>query len=320
MAISTSIRIINTGISLPEQVMSNDDIATYLNFEVDPEWVDQNLGVKERRLVSAPTMTSDLAASAIADALERSDVAPETIDLLIVATATPDVQAPSTACIAQYKSGLTNAAAFDISAVCSGFLYALNTASAFIQSGYSKRVMVVGADCFSKVTNWNERDCTFFGDGAGAVILEATETRGTNDLVFDAELFADGRDRDAFKIKSNRDFFEMDGKAVFRAASYAVPRCIANVLSRNGYSSEHIDVVVPHQPSISLLKNIAKKSDICFSKFQTNMDRYANTAAATIPIVLHESVEQEKVNNGDLVLFAAAGAGFTAGAALYRWH
>lgn len=315
-----NVRIIESGISIPEQVMSNDHIASYLNFDIEPGWVEDRLGIRERRLVSAPTMTSDLATEAINNALERAGVQPESIDLFILATATPDVQAPATACITQYKTGMTNAVAFDVSAVCSGFLFALTTAAAFLRSGQSQRAIVVGADCFSKVTDWSRRDCIFFGDGAGAVILEASSIQPSNSAIFDAELFADGRDLNAFMIKSSKDYFEMDGKAVYQAASKAVPKCIEKVLSRNGLSSQDIDIVVPHQPSISLLKNIAKKSEICFSKFQTNMDRYANTGAATIPIMLHETVEDEKIKDGDLLLLAAAGAGFTAGAVVYRWH
>ena len=313
---SGGFRIVGTGVCLPERVLSNEDIRLERNPEIKPGWVAETLGIRERRVAEEGVRTSDLAAGAAASALRRAGVTADSVDLLIVATATPDRQAPATACITQSKAGLHNAAAFDVSAVCCGFLYAMTTAAAFLRAGQARRALVVGADVFSRVSDWSRRDCVFFGDGAGAALLERSSLPKS---AFEAELFSDGARADAFHIEHGSSF-SMDGKAVFEAATEAVPRCIERVLARNGLRADDIDVVVPHQPSVSLLQRIAWLTGVPFQKFRTNMDRYANTAGATIPIVLHETVESDGIKTGDTVLFAAAGAGFTAGAAVYRWH
>jgi 3-oxoacyl-[acyl-carrier-protein] synthase-3 len=312
-------RILGSGVYLPDTILDNQRLSAELNPAIDPDWVQQRLGIVERRLVDADTQTSDMAAQAAMDALRRVDVAAESVDLFVLATASPDAQAPATACIAQHKAGLVNAVAFDVAAVCSGFMYALTVASAFLHAGRSKRAVVAAADCFSRVTDWSRRDCPFFGDGAGAVVLERETPAHANRPFFDAELFADGRNHEAFHIPRG-DSFQMNAPGVFQAASDAVPRCIERVLARNHMGPRDIDVVLPHQPSISLLRQIATRSGIPFSKFRTNMDRYANTAGATIPIVFHETLEAGEIDDGDVLLFAAAGAGMTAGAAFYRWH
>lgn len=316
----SSFRILSTGICLPEQRLSNTDIKDTLNNAIDPEWVEQKLGICERRIAAHDVYTSDLAAAAVCDALNNAGASAQSVDLMILATASPDRQAPATACHTQYKAGIHNAVAFDISAVCCGFLFALTTAAAALSSGQARRAIVVGADRFTHITDWQRRDCVFFGDGAGAVLLESVNTRFTRDSFFDAELFTDGQKTEAFVIEKNASHFQMDGSAVFEAASEAVPQCIRNLLQRNDMTSDDVDIVIPHQPSQSLLREIAWQSGIPFQKFQTNMDRYANTAGATIPIVLHETLTSGRIHSGDTLLFAAAGAGFTAGAALHQWH
>ncbi len=316
----SSFRILSTGTCLPEQRLSNTDIKNTLNAAVDPGWVEQKLGIRERRIADHGTETSDLAAAAINDVLGNAEISPQSVDLLILATASPDRQAPATACHAQYKAGLHEAVAYDISAVCCGFLFALTAAAAALSSGQARRAIVVGADMFSRVTDWQRRDCVFFGDGAGAVLLEAANSRYARESFFDAELFTDGHHSEAFVIEKEAPYFRMDGPAVFKAASTAVPRCIRQLLQRNHLTSDDIDIVIPHQPSHSLLREIAWQSGIPFQKFQTNMDRYANTAGATIPIMLHETLANGRIKKGDHLLFAAAGAGFTAGAAIHQWH
>ncbi|GGX65284.1 3-oxoacyl-[acyl-carrier-protein] synthase 3 [Tateyamaria omphalii] len=313
----TCIRVIGTGMDVPENVLTNDDIRTKYNTDLDCAWVNRKLGITERRVSQPDVMTSDLAAAAARNALKQAGISGESIDLLIVATATPDRQAPATACFVQQKAGLHNAISFDVSAVCSGFLYAMTVASSFLRSGQAKRAMVVGADTFSRITDWSRMDAVFFGDGAGAAILEASPQR---DAVFDAELYSNGQEADAFTVYPDQTTFSMKAGDVLKAALTAIPQCAERVLARNGLAVEDIDVVVPHQPSINLLQKISEKTGIGFEKFCLNMDRYANTAGATIPIILHESIENGRVKKDDLVFFAAAGAGFTAGAAVLRWN
>lgn len=313
----SSFRIIGTGANLPDQILTNAEIKATRNSRIDCEWVAEKLGIQERRIADEKVSTSDLAAEAVRSALRQTDINPSSIDLLIVATATGERKAPSTACLTQAKTGLGNAACFDISAVCSGFLYSLTTAAAFITAGLANRAVVVGADIFSRITDWERRDCVFFGDGAGAVIIERSRDP---EALFDSVLYADGTKADAFTIHPPHSTFTMDASGVLEAATTAIPRCVAEVTRRNGVSVEDIDVVIPHQPSINLLRKVAWDTGIPFQKFRTNMDRYANTAGATIPILLNETYESGGFKDEDLVMFAAAGAGFTAGAAIYRWH
>lgn len=311
-------RVIATGICVPERVMTNQEIKATVNPRIDPDWVEANLGIRQRYVADSRLETSDLAAAAVARALDRAGLDAGTIDLLVLATSSPDRRAPATACFVQQKAGLANAVAFDVAAVCSGFLFGLTAAASMLATGPHKRALVVGADIFSRVTDWNRRDCVFFGDGAGAVLIESVTPK--YDALYDAELYTDSRKRDAFFINGNDDRFVMDGPGVFEAASTAVPVCIDRVLSRNGLSSCDVDVVVPHQPSRSLLKEIAKSAGIPFERFQLSMGRYANTVGATIPIALHEAIEAGRLTQGKRVLFAAAGAGFTAGAAIHHWN
>lgn len=316
---NTGLRILSAGSYLPEKILTNYDVATQLNPTIRPEWVVNSLGIEQRRIATPEEATSDLAARAVRAALRNAGVSAHSIDLIVLATASPDMRAPATACIVQAKAGLERAVAFDVAAVCSGFLFAMTVTASMIAAGMARRAIVVGADTFSDATSWERRDCVFFGDGAGAVVVESADARGNTGL-FDAQLFSDGRDRDAFSIARQDDAtFAMDGKGVFRAASDAVPACIDAVLARNDLAASDIDIVVPHQPSRSLLEHIAERSRIPFSRFELCMDRYANTVGATIPITLTQAMEAGKIETGDIVLFAAAGAGFTAGAAVHRW-
>jgi 3-oxoacyl-[acyl-carrier-protein] synthase-3 len=311
------LKVIATGMSVPENIVSNYDIRSAHMSDLDCDWVEQKLGIAERRISTAGVLTSDLASQAGVNALKQAGISGSGIDLLIVATATPDRQAPATACLVQQKMGLDGAVAFDVSAVCSGFLFAMTIAKNFLQSGQSKRAMVIGADTFSRITDWSRRDAVFFGDGAGAVILEAIP--GTQ-AIFDAELFSNGNDANAFTVYPGDQTFTMNAGDVLKSALDAIPKCADRVLARNGLSTDDINIVVPHQPSINLLKKLSERTGIGFEKFCVNMDRYANTAGATIPIILHETLQSGKIKKDDLVFFAAAGAGFTAGAAILRWY
>lgn len=311
---NTDIRIIGTGIGLPERVVSNHELVERSGISSD--WVRERLGIIERRYCGSGEMTSDLAASAARLAMENAGVVPSDIELLILATATPDLRAPATACIVQRKLGIKGGIAFDVSAVCSGFLFALTTARHYLKVGYCRTALVIGADTFSKVTDPDRRDNVFFGDGSGAVVLRADRRRAR---LFESELLSLGSGEQNFSINNSSGMFEMDGKSVFEDAVHSVPMCIQRLLEKTNRRTEEIDIVVPHQPSISMLREIARRSSLDFSRFVTNMDRYANTAGATIPISLHEAVVSGRISAGNLVLFAAAGAGMTAGAALLEW-
>jgi 3-oxoacyl-[acyl-carrier-protein] synthase-3 len=225
--------------------------------------------------------------------------------------------APSSACLTQAKAGLPNAVAFDLNAVCSGFLYALATASAYLHAGMARRAVVAGADVFSRITDWQRSDCVFFGDGAGAVVIEHSSAPG---FFFDAALYNDATKTDTFTVLPNETTFTMDARGVHDAARHAVSKCIRVLMERHQLDVGKIDAVIPHQPSITLLRRIAADNGIPFEKFHTNMQRYGNTASATLPILLHEAFSERRLKTGDLVMFAAAGSGFTSGAALYRWH
>lgn len=321
-----NVYIRGTGSYAPDNVVHNDFFDSVGSSD---KWIYENLGIRERRISTGQT-TSDLAAVAGQRAIEQAELTPLDIDLIIVATATPDRPCPSCASFVQEKLEAWNAAAFDIAAVCSGALFSMATAAQFVRSGMYQHVLVIGADTFSNITDWNRRDAVFFGDGAGAIVL----ARSTGDSGFiDFLLHTDGRGKEGFTVPAGgseqpasiqtvndeRHFFQMDGKAVFEQAVEVVPRCIEELLARNHVAIDDIACLLPHQAGIRVLREIARRIDLPFERVRTNMDRYANTSGGTIPIVLDEAHRRGDFAAGDLVLFAAVGAGWTWGAGLYRW-
>jgi 3-oxoacyl-[acyl-carrier-protein] synthase-3 len=315
-----------TGSYAPENVVKNE---FFESVGSNDAWIQKNLGIKERRISTGET-TSDLAAMAGKEAIKNAGLTPQDIDLIILATATPDRLAPSCACFVQEKLEAFNAVAFDISAVCSGALFATTTAVQFIKSGMYKNVLVIGADTFSNITDWNRRDAVFFGDGAGAMVLSHThEDKGFIDFL----LHTDGRGKDSWNIpaggsllpttdqtlKEGLQYFQMDGPAVFQTAIKVVPESIKKLLSKNKISIDEVNYLIPHQPSVRILEEIANRISLPWEKVMTNMDRYANTSGGTIPMMLDETVKKNLLLKGDLVLFAAVGAGWTWGTALYKW-
>ena len=224
---------------------------------------------------------------------------------------------PSAACIAQNKMGITNlCAAFDVSAVCAGFVYAITIAGQFIQNGTYERVLVIGADTFSKVTDWKHRDCVVFGDGAGAVVLERNDRKNG---LFSSILLADSEGMNEFTVYPGEAYFKMNGKVVFQKATTAVPQCIREILRINNLGLEDVSLIVPHQATLGVLKRIAEVLDIPFSSIQTNLESYANTAGATVPLLLDQVNRRGLLHAGDLLLLVSIGAGWTWGASLYRW-
>ena len=315
-----------TGSYAPKNVVKNDFFESVGSSD---KWIYENLGIKERRISTGET-TSDLAYQAGLIAIQDAGLQVEDIDLIIIATATPDRLAPSCACFVQEKLKASNAVAFDISAVCSGALFATATAVQYIKSGMYKNVLVIGADTFSTITDWNRRDAVFFGDGAGALVLShTTQDKGFQDFI----LKTDGTGKEHFTIpaggsekpasndtlSSGEHYFKMNGSQVYKTAIDVVPKCIDEILSQNNCSIDQIKYLLPHQPSIRILQEVARRVGLPFEKVKTNMDRYANTSGGTIPIILDETLKENTFETGDLLLFAAVGAGWTWGTALYKW-
>jgi 3-oxoacyl-[acyl-carrier-protein] synthase-3 len=271
-----------------------------------------------------------LATQAGEKAIADSGLQKEDIDLIVVATSTPDRLAPSCAAITQHKLQAYNAVAFDIAAVCSGFLYGMSVAAQFIASGIYDNVLVIGADTFSKITDWTRRDCVFFGDGAGAAVLSHANI---NEGFLAFRLYTDGRGKDHFTIpaggseipaseetlKNRLHYFQMNRSEVFNTGVNVLPKAINQVLDDTGLTIDDIDMLIPHQPSIGILKETAKRIGLPFEKVMTNMDKYANTSGGTIPILLDETNKAGKIHDGSNILFAAVGSGWTYGAALMKW-
>ena len=315
-----------TGSYAPKNIVKNDH---FENIGSSDKWIYENLGIKERRISTGET-TSDLAYKAGLSAIENAGLSPSDIDLIILATATPDRLPPSCAFFVQEKLEAKNAVAFDISAVCSGALFATSTGVQYIKTGMYKNVLVIGADTFSNITDWSRRDAVFFGDGAGALVLSSTtEDKGFIDFI----LRTDGTGKDHFTIPAGgsekpasensidkgEHYFQMNGSEVYKTAIEVVPKCITEILEKNKRSIDEVKFLLPHQPSIRILQEVARRVNLPFEKVKTNMDRYANTSGGTIPIILDETLKNNKFENGDLLLFAAVGAGWTWGTALYKW-
>lgn len=317
----------STGSFAPERIVKNE---YFEKIGSSDEWIYNNLGIKERHVAASDETTSDLASKAALKALEKASLAAEELDLIILATATPDRLAPSCACFVQEKINATNAVAFDISAVCSGALFALSVGRQFVASGTYQNVMVIGADTFSKITDWSRRDAVFFGDGAGAVLLSPSDPSVG---FMDFQLYTEGSGKFHFNIPAggsespasnetiaNGDhYFQMNGKEVFSKAVEELPKAIDRILNSNNWTKDEIDFIVPHQPSIKILQEVARKVDMSFERVLTNMDKYANTSGGTIPILLDESLTNGTIKEGHKVLFAAIGAGWTWGTALYQF-
>lgn len=322
-----NVKIIGTGSYVPDTIYTNEYLETIL--PTDSQWIYDNVGIKERHIAATNQATSDLAAIAGLRAIEHAGLKSEDIDLIIVATSTPDRKAPSTGAFVQHKLKAFNAAAFDITAVCSGFLFGMSVASQYIASGVYNNVLVIGADTFSKITDWSRRDAVFFGDGAGAAVLSSANfTEGilayrlytdTVENMLGFTIPGGGSEIPLTVENMDEQYFQMDGKAVFASATRALPKAINQVLLDTGLSINDIDLMIPHQPSIKILQKTAELIGLPFEKVMTNMDKYANTSGATIPILLDETNRAGKIKHGSTILFAAVGSGWTYGAAIIKW-
>lgn len=321
-----NVKILGTGSYVPEKIYTNEYLETIL--PTSAEWVLENLGIRERHIADSNQATSDLAAIAGMRAIENASLRSEDIDLIIVATATPDRKAPSTAAFVQHKLNAFNAAAFDIAAVCSGFLFGMSVASQYIASGTYNNVLVIGADTFSKITDWTRRDAVFFGDGAGAAVVSSSNV---NEGFLAYRLYTDTNDMLGFTIPGggseiplnadnlNEQFFQMNGKLVYNSAIRALPRAINQVLEDTGLTIDDVDLMIPHQPSTRILKATAEIIKLPFEKVMQNMSNYANTSGGTIPILLDECNRKGFLKKGNIILFAAVGSGWTYGASIIKW-
>ncbi|MEW9899313.1 beta-ketoacyl-ACP synthase III [Chitinivorax sp. PXF-14] len=315
-------RLIGTGSYLPEKILTNDDLSKIV--DTSDQWITDRTGIKERHVVAEGEMTSDQALVAGRRAIEAAGIDVGEIDLIIVATTTPDMIFPSTACILQNKLGIPGCPAFDVQAVCSGFIYALATANSFIRSGSAKCALVVGAETFSRILDWNDRGtCVLFGDGAGAVVMRASETPG----VLATELHADGRYSDILAVPGSlshggikgNPYLEMDGPAVFKFAVKALGDAAESILAANGIDKHEVDWMIPHQANLRIIESTAKRMGLSMDKVVVTLPRHGNTSAASIPLALDEAVRDGRIQPGQLLLLEGIGGGFAWGSALIRW-
>ena len=327
--------ILGCGSYLPDQVVTNEDLAKRI--DTTDEWIVARTGIRQRHIAPPEQNTSDLALKAAERALEHAGVAPSEIDILILATTTPDQTFPATATKVQTQLGMTNGAAFDIQAVCSGFIYALSVGDNFIKAGQADTVVVIGAETFSRILDWEDRGtCVLFGDGAGAVVLKSANTdeldvergdtghnRGRG--ILSTHLHSDGSTNDLLYVDGGPSstgtvgHVRMNGREVFRHAVTNLASIVGETLEANGLSSDDIDWLVPHQANKRILDSTAKKLGLPSDRVVVTVDRHANTSAASIPLALDEAVRDGRIKRGDLVLLEAMGGGLTWGAGLVRW-
>ena len=314
-------RILGTGGYLPERVMTNADLEAIV--DTTDAWIRERTGIEKRHVVAEGEHCSDLAEHAARLALEAAAVAPEELDLILVATTTPDQFFPSTACLLQARLGVHGCAAFDLQAVCTGFVYALGVADQFIRTGAARRALVVGAETLSRVLDWKDRGtCVLFGDGAGAVVLGAADEPG----IISSHLHADGAYKDLLQIPGgigNGDcehaYLEMKGNEVFRMAVTTLGRIVDETLEANGLSKSDIDWLIPHQANIRIIQATARKLDMPMERVVVTVAEHGNTSAASIPLALDRAVRDGRIQRGEMLLMEAFGGGFTWGSVLARF-
>ncbi len=318
--------IIGCGSYLPDVIVTNEELARRV--DTSDEWIRKRTGIRERRIAADEERTSDLAINAAKEALRAAGIGPNDIDLIVLATTTPDETFPATATRVQAALGMTKGAAFDVQAVCTGFIYALNVADNFIRLGQANTVLVIGAETFSRILDWEDRTtCVLFGDGAGAVVLQGLEQDNVKEKrgILSNHLRSDGRYKDCLYVDggpSSSKFvgkLRMKGSEVFRHAVSNMVSVLEEALKHNNLSAEDIDWLVPHQANKRILDRTAQKLRLSPEKVVITVDRHANTSAASIPLALSEAVTDGRIQEGDIVVLEAMGGGFTWGANLIRW-
>jgi 3-oxoacyl-[acyl-carrier-protein] synthase III len=318
-------RIAGTGSYLPEKVVTNHDLEKTM--DTSDKWIRERTGIKRRHIAADGEATSDLALAAAQQALDMAGLAAEDVDLIVIATTTPDKVFPATACIVQRRLGIRGCGAFDVQAACSGFVYGLDLADRYIRTGAGRNVLVVGAETLSRVTNWKDRTtAVLFGDGAGAVVLQAADEPG----LISTHIHSDGQYEDLLQVpqgisngydvtRAGEAFIQMNGNAVFRRAVATLDSIARETLDRNNVDKHDLDWFVPHQANMRIITAAAKKLDMPMERVIVTVDEHANTSAASIPLALDVAVRDGRIKRGELLLFEAFGAGFTWGSALLRF-
>ena len=315
-------RIAGTGRYLPARIITNNELAERV--ATSDEWIRTRTGIRQRHIAASDEQTSDLALQASRDALAAASLAPADVDLIVVATTTPDVVFPSTACILQAKLGARGGAAFDVQAVCSGFVYALAIADRMIAGGLARNALVVGAEIYSRILDWSDRGtCVLFGDGAGAVVLQPSEEAG----ILSAHLHADGHYKDILCVPGQVDrggvtgtpFVHMDGHAVFKFAVKVLAEVAEEALAANCKTTADIDWLIPHQANIRIMDATAKRLGLSTERVISTVDAHANTSAASIPLALDVAVRDGRIRRGQHLMLLGVGGGFTWGSVFVRW-
>lgn len=317
-----SSKISATGSYLPERILTNAELSQKV--ETSDEWIVERTGITKRHIAAEGELTSDIAYKAALRALEKSDIKAEDIDLIILATTTPDLTFPASATTVQAKLGANKAFAFDIQAVCSGFVYAIATADNFIKTGQVKNALVIGADILSRIVDWKDRNtCVLFGDGAGAVLLQATTEKNCG--IISSDLHSDGTLNDILKtnggpaLNQKTGFIEMAGKEVFKHAVEKMSKSVISALDKAGLTTKDIDLLVPHQANIRILNAVATRLELPPEKVILTVHDHANTSAASIPLALDYANSHNRIKKGDVVVLEALGGGLTWGSVVVRW-
>lgn len=325
-----SVGISGTGSYVPEKILTNDDLSKMV--DTSHEWIVSRTGIEERRIAPKDMASSDLSTEAAKRALEDANLNPEEIDLIIVATVTPDYNFPSTACIVQKNIGAVNAAAFDLNAGCTGFVYGVATGANFIKTGVYEKVLIIGGETFSRIMNWKDRNtCVLFGDGAGACVLERCE-EGYGILAY--ELGSDGSNHQALiqpaggsrepasmdSIANDLHYLHMDGKEVFKFAVRAMENSSLKALELANMDIDDLDFLVPHQANIRIINSARKNLNLPEEKVYVNLNKYGNMSSASIPVALDEAIKNRRIKKGDSVLLVAFGSGLTWGSIILRWN
>lgn len=326
-----SIVIKGLGSYNPPRVLTNDDLAQMV--DTSDEWIRTRTGIRERRIADKGVATSDLAVAAAKAALDDAGIGPQEIDLLVVATITPDMSFPSTACLVQKKLGMRTVPSFDIGAACSGFLYSLEVASGLMRNGTYRHALVIGAEKLSSITDWEDRaTCVLFGDGAGAAVLGVSDEPNVG--ILGTLLGADGNETEilflpaggsalpasAESVSNHQHYLKMQGREVFKIAVRAMEQSAKDILARQGLQPEQIGVVIPHQANTRIIEALSTRLGIGLERFKINLDRFGNTSAASIPIALDEAYRNGRFGPGDHILLVAFGAGLTWGSGVLKWQ
>ncbi len=315
-------KIISTGSYLPQRILNNQELETMV--DTTDEWIVSRSGIKERRIVADGEKTSDMAYNAAINAITSANYDKSKIDLILVATSTADMVFPATGCILQNRLGLSNIPAFDLQAACAGFLYGIHTADAYIRSGLAKSILLIGVDTVSRFVDFTDRNtCVLFGDGAGAVIIEASTEQG----IIASEIHADGSGEPQLNVNSHiyngaikgTPYIQMDGKAVFKMAVKNLASVATSVLNKTGYNCSQLDWLIPHQANLRIIESTASHLGIPMDKVIVSVDRHGNTSAASVPLAFDEAVKSGKIKRGDLIMLEGVGAGYTWGASLIRY-